>query len=606
MPANWGTFITNVSGKLTSQSIKSYEEMADFLRKEYISATVGKAASPYGQIHVKGQDAIMFEGFKKGFKMLYEGGDLSFEEKKTNPEYADLDVQPPTVDIEGAADQVELDFRDWADENKDTIPDFVYSQFFSQYPNFPVDRTQAVLEIARKILHQFDGTGSYIQWMMSLRTGAYSDWGNLIMNGVNVIIKDATSAELKPGDLVRGFAKYRNISTVLVSTKTENYNTTYTVVPDGYKAYSGLNETVTYKSGSDAFNYVKGDTNIDNTKEFTQSRLNTDNLQEEDLLEGKIVSVDDVKGSRNIRISFYDKRYNKNFTKELIPSTVSKKLVLKDLAGNIPSVNITKELFQDQHLSNPNKIPDYLTSSFIRHFTYSKKYDAGYLREWLLRHWSTNTVNDVLKDFDDSYSYAADLNGILGVGVQKSRFFRNNINILSYGGGFANELSRIKQRRDHNKSAEYNAEETRFRELKIRWINELAEAARKNSDPDKPEDPYNVMAKGVLDYWKSCAQKPLSNEPGAPPCLFSPPQGGLYVPIYYGSQTMLGSNIKRAFNTGKRFNQPYEKQIAAKMVASALAFSFAMHLLELKFIYRGGIPGPNGPIPMIGFIPLVY
>jgi hypothetical protein len=114
------------------------------------------------------------------------------------------------------------------------------------------------------------------------------------------------------------------------------------------------------------------------------------------------------------------------------------------------------------------------------------------------------------------------------------------------------------------------------------------------------------MAKGVLDYWKSCAQKPLSNEPGAPPCLFSPPQGGLYVPIYYGSQTMLGSNIKRAFNTGKRFNQPYEKQIAAKIVASALAFSFAMHLLELKFIYRGGIPGPNGPIPMIGFIPLVY
>jgi hypothetical protein len=69
---------------------------------------------------------------------------------------------------------------------------------------------------------------------------------------------------------------------------------------------------------------------------------------------------------------------------------------------------------------------------------------------------------------------------------------------------------------------------------------------------------------------------------------------------------MLGNNIKRAFNTGKRFTKPYEKKIAAKMVASALAYSFSMHLLELKFIYRGGIPGPNGPIPMIGFIPLVY
>jgi hypothetical protein len=111
------------------------------------------------------------------------------------------------------------------------------------------------------------------------------------------------------------------------------------------------------------------------------------------------------------------------------------------------------------------------------------------------------------------------------------------------------------------------------------------------------------MAKGVIDYWKSCSVQPLNKEPAAPPALFSPPQGGVYVPIYYGSQSMLGSNIKRAFNTGKRIP---EKQIAAKMVASALAYSFSMHLLELKFIYRGGIPGPNGPIPMIGFVPLVY
>ena len=298
----------------------------------------------------------------------------------------------------------------------------------------------------------------------------------------------------------------------------------------------------------------------------------------------------------------------------MIPSTVSKKISLKDLVGNIPSVNITEELFQDQHLSNPNKIPDYLTADFIRHFTYSKKYDAGYLKEWLGRWLSDSTIKDVLSSFDNSSTYANDLNGILSNGIAGTSFYRNNARLFSnsnYSGGtiinsFGNDLSWIRQRRDTNKRYEYDAEETRFRELKIRWINELADAARKNSDPDKPEDPYNVMAKGVLDYWKSCAQQPLSNEPGAPPCLFSPPQGGLYVPIYYGSQTMLGSNIKRAFNTGKRFNQPYEKQVAAKMVASALAFSFSMHLLELKFIYRGGIPGPNGPIPMIGFIPLVY
>lgn len=605
MAADWVTFISDVSDKLASQSIGSYEEMADFLRKEYISATVGKAASPYGEMHVQGKDDIMFDGFKKGFKILYEGGDLTFEEKKTSPEYADLDVQPPTIDISGAADQVDLDFRDWAEANKDTIPPFVYSQFFSQYPNFPKDRNQAVLEIARKILHQFDGTSSYIQWMMSLRTGPYSDWGNLIMDQVVNIINVADSSELKPGDLVRGFAKYKNVDNIFIKSVVGD-NIDYIIQPDdghNYYAIYGRGATV---SGNDVFNYIKGDTDIDNTKEFTQSRLDTNNLQETDLMEGKIVSVLDVKGGRNIKISFYDKKYNKNFIKELIPGTVTRKLSLSDLAGNIPSVDITRQIFQDQHLSNPNKIPDYMTSNFIIHFTYSK-YDAGYLSEWLRRYTNGGTADEILREFDGSYSYASDIIGILGGGgIFSTKLYRDNSNIFSYGGGFLNDFSWISQMRNTNKYFEYTAEENRFRELKIRWINEIADKARKNEDPDKPEDAYNVMAKGVLDYWKSCAQQPLTNEPGAPPCLFSPPQGGIYVPIYYGSQTMLGNNIKRAFNTGKRFTQPGEKIVAAKMVASALAYSFSMHLLELKFIYQGGIPGPDGPIPMIGFIPLVY
>lgn len=598
MPANWGTFITNVSSKLTSQSIGSYDEMADFLRNEYISATVGKAASPYGQTHVKGQDDIMYEGFKKGFKILYEGGDLTFEEKKTNPEYADLEAEPPTVDISGAADQVELDFRDWAEENKETIPDFVYSQFFSQYPGFPKDRKQAVIEIARKILHQFDGTGSYLQWMYSLRTGPYSDWGNLIMDEVVNLINIEAKRDLQPGDLVRGFAKYKTI-TEIWTTSTASDKTSYTTTPPtGYSAV-GSSER---KTGSDLFNYIKGDTNIDNI-----ASLNSGKSNESELIEGKIVSITNSKGSSSIKISYYNKTYKKNFIKELIPSTVSRKLNISDITGKLPSINITRELFQDQHLSNPNKIPTYLTASFIRHFTYSKRYDAGYLKQWLKSYgsWSDSFIDDISKSFDDSYSYADDIVGIFSKnGFMNTSFFRNNANIFGSNSNF--ELGWIKQRLDFNKSVEYDAEENRFRNLKIRWINELADAARKNEDPDKPEDAYNVMAKGVIDYWKSCAQQPLTNEPGAPPCLFAPPQGGVYVPIYYGSQTMLGNNIKRAFNTGKRFTKDYEKEVAAKLVASALAYSFAMHLLELKFIYRGGIPGANGPIPMIGFIPLVY
>lgn len=584
MAADWGNFITNVSDKLTSQSIGSYEEMADFLRKEYISATVGKAASPYNETHIKGKDDVMFNGFKKGFKILYENGDLSFEDKKTSPEYADLDVQPPEIDVSGAADQVDLDFRDWVGENKATIPPFVYSQFFSQYPNFPADRKQAVTEIARKILYEFDGSSSYLQWMYSLRTGSYSDWGNLIMDEVIKILKLETNRPLQPGDIVRGYAKYE-------SEQDNNAN-------------------------SELFNKASGDVNIDNTNRYSDTyrhikSYGSDDLSNYwrgDLKEGKIVSISNKNRSTSIFISYFDKKYNKNFIKELMPNTINRKISIKDISSNLPSVNITNQLFQEQHLSNPKKIPDYLTSRFITHFTYSK-YDGGYLRAMLReQNYSDTAIDKAELEFDDNYQYANEIIGLFSKKKSNSIFSSSYSNAFNsiFGGSGTFNLSWLKSRRDSNKLSQYSVEEERYRELKIRWINEIAEASRKNEDPDKPEDAYNVMAKGVIDYWKSCAQKPLTNEPGAPPCLFSPPQGGLYVPIYYGSQTLLGNNIKRAFNTGKRFNKSYEKQIAAKMVASALAYSFSMHLLELKFIYRGGIPGPNGPIPMIGFIPLVY
>jgi hypothetical protein len=583
MAADWTTFISDVSDKLASQSIGSYEEMADFLRNEYISATVGKAASPYGEMHVQGNDAVLFDGFKSGFKILYEGGDLTFEEKKTSPEYADLDVQPPTVDISGAADQVDLDFRDWAEENKSTIPPFVYSQFFSQYPNFPKDRSQAVIEIARKILHQFDGTGSYLQWMYSLRTGAYSDWGNLIMDQVIKLLKIETDRPLQPGDDVRGFAKYRSRT-----------------------------EELTYLT-LEAFNNMKGDINVDNTDSYSDTyreivNSSGGNYKKYDLVDGKITSVINKKGSEEITVSYFSKQYNKTFIRQLIPGTVNRKISINDISNNLPSVDITRQLLQDQHLSNPGKIPDYLTANFITHFTYSK-YDSGYLRALLKeQNYADTAIDRAELEFNDNYQYSNEIIDLFSKNQSQSIFssFYSNVFTNTFGGANAFTFQWIKQQHDWNKANEYSSEETRYRELKIRWINEVADKARKNEDPDKPEDAYNVMAKGVLDYWKSCGPQPLTNEPGAPPCTFSPPQGGVYVPIYYGSQTMLGNNVRRAFNTGKRFTQPGEKMVAAKMVASALAYSFAMHLLELKFIYQGGIPGPDGPLPMIGFIPLVY
>ena len=613
MAADWGTFISNVSDKLTSQSIRSYEEMADFLRKEYISATVGKAASPFGQTHQKGKDSVMFDGLKKGFKILYEGGDLSFEDKKTSPEYADLDVQPPIVDVSGAADQIDIDFRTWTEENASTIPDFTYSQFFSQYPNFPKNRNQAVIEIARKILHQFDGTSSYLQWMYSLRSGSYSDWGNLIMDQVVKLIKIEVDRPLEPGDVVRGYAKYKSTSTIYFVKSINgdvNANSYTTTEPpgylDGWSRSTGMGLT-------DAFNLITGDVNID-SMDLSSSAVGVyqkekSPLDKSDYVEGKIVSITEKPGTKVIKVSYYSKNYNKTLIKELIPGTINRKLDVRLVAANLPSVEITNKLLQEQHYMNPKKIPDYLTAGFISAFTYSAKYDGNYLRA-LLRsnNFNDSTIESVESEFDDSYQYADEIVSLFRNNLGSSQFFTKNINYFSGTNGYNNGFSFnwVKQKRNLNKKNEYAAEEERYRNLRIRWINEIAENAKKLEDPDKPKDGYFVMAKGVIDYWKSCNVQPLSNEPGVPPCLFSPPQGGVYVPVYYGSQTILGSNIKRAFNTGKRFDKEIEKKIAAKMVASALAYSFAMHMLELKFIYRGGIPGANGPIPMIGFVPLVY
>jgi hypothetical protein len=600
MAASWDSFISNVSSKLESQTIKSYEEMADFLRKEYILATVGKAASPYGQKHVKGRDNIIFNAFKKGFKILYEGGDLTFEEKKTNPEYADLDVQPPTIDVSDSADQVDLDFRDWVEENKSTIPPFTYSQFFSQFPNFPPTIKEAVTEIAKKILYEFDGKGLYIQWMYSLRTGSYSDWGNAIMNEIVKIIKKEADKPLQLGDLVRGYAMYLP----LVNLKKVKIN---------------------------YFDKISGDINLDDlniragTREY--NRILSDRVlrggdeEARETLYGKIVSIRQKGGKQTVKISTFDKRLNRNFIRELIPSSINRKIFISDLTSNIPAISLSDRIFQEQHRSNPGKIPKYLTQAFITNFTYSRSAEKQYFSTvtdiaGLSSEESKEFENKFNERFDGDFVFSDEIEDYFSGRTSRKNSFVNQIDgILKQIGGYNRsgsyysseyQLAVAKSRKFSSKNLAYTNEEERYRKLRIRWIEELAEKAKKVEDPDKPENPYNVMAKGILDYWKSCGPQPLAAAPAAPPCIFPSPQGGSYIPIYYGSQTGLGNNLKRAFNSGKRFTKPPEKKIASLTVASALAYSFSMHLLELKFIYMGGIPGPNGDLPMIGFVPLVY
>jgi len=119
-------------------------------------------------------------------------------------------------------------------------------------------------------------------------------------------------------------------------------------------------------------------------------------------------------------------------------------------------------------------------------------------------------------------------------------------------------------------------------------------------------DPYMMMARVTIAYWYACIVQPFKKSPSAPPALIVPPLGGIYIPIYYGSANRLANNLRRAWNTGKSFSKLPARKPPAVAVSTAVAGAYAIHLLEFKLLYLGGIPTPSGPVPMVGFVPVVF
>ena len=432
MPANWGSFISNVSNKLSGQSIqgsydpqgKDVDDFATFLANQYVLAISGKAQTPFGNLHQKGNTQLITSAFTKAFKLLEEERSPTLADKLKDPKYEDLKEPIPTVNTDEYLDKFDLEFLAWAELNGATIPDFTYSLFFSQFPNFPTTRSQQVLEIARRIVQKYDGTPDYMEW-------------------IDLIGSDPT--------------------------------------------YSDLTKDVIDKVGEI----------IKIIRITTQSRL------------------EDFK--------------------------------------NLANVNISKELFQEEHINDPARIPDYMVRDFIIKFTYDKNYDSISYRQ-------------------------------------------------IYSGRGISFFLQIREA----KAAAYGEEAKRFVDLKQRYTQELADAEKKASEKNDANDPYIIMAAGILAYWASTLQQPFSAAPPVPPCIIPAPLGGFFIPISYGSRKRLADYLRRAFNTGKIFKTIPERRISATAVATALAFSFAANMLEFKLIYSGGIPTPTGPVPMVGFVPIAF
>lgn len=142
-----------------------------------------------------------------------------------------------------------------------------------------------------------------------------------------------------------------------------------------------------------------------------------------------------------------------------------------------------------------------------------------------------------------------------------------------------------------------------------------AECEAKDVQPEVPfdyscyedgKDPWIQLANATIAYWYSTIVQPFKPSPAALPALIPAPLGGIYIPVYYGSAQRLANNLRRALNMGKTFSQLPATQPPALAVASALAATYALHLLEFKLVYLGGIATPVGPVPMPGFVPVVF
>ena len=136
-----------------------------------------------------------------------------------------------------------------------------------------------------------------------------------------------------------------------------------------------------------------------------------------------------------------------------------------------------------------------------------------------------------------------------------------------------------------------------------------AEAFDENGNPTGDVyagDPYMMMARVTIAYWYACIVKPFKPMPAAPPAVISPPLTGIYIPIYYGSANRLANNLRRAWNTGKSFSVLPVPQPPALATSTAVAAAYLLHMLEFKLLYLGGIPTPVGPVPMVGFVPIVF
>jgi hypothetical protein len=643
MPAQWPIFVNKVSAKLSSLSSSSIDEFAVFLANEYFNA-VKTSQTMYGNIHQPGQKPILEEGFKKAFKKIYEEEDVQFESKFTNPKYADMfeKAAGPNLNFDAYCE-----LEKWTNENKDKLEKFTFYPFFpSTCPTEEAPQTSGEIDfglleeankpgepekyitmtisgftegIDYKFLYSINGKDQPLQIaqdnvlnvLAPTQTGSYTFTFKGVYLDDSTLLKEINKSltlEIKPDgveiidEIKDPFADKKarpSIPTMTEDERARNIALRVVYQNDGSSEYGewvdrldiGHNPTFGKKVkkhvqqilglSSNNFDRLKED--LVQRKSLEKATKYRNQLIEQYNKQGSSFSVfginkADIEKLFKAELEKYKKEYRSKISendivKDMLSTdkTLKKQDALKRLYS-IPKDDTIKNpineyIFQEEHVDNKTKIPSWLEAADICKFVFVKSIDK-----------SMEGYSDRNIDTNGNQSFSTYLD--------KGRFGRAEI------------------RRNTEKILLYLTEKNKWYELLRKWGNSMTGNLEEDTQGG---DGYEVMAQAIIDYWKSTAVQPFKPGPPITPCTSIPPLGGKYAPISYGNKSALASDLRRAWNTGKRFNRQPLTPVASKAVASAVSVACSKHLLGVKFLYLGGLIVPSGPpIPMVGISPTTF
>lgn len=584
--ANLATNPTQFTNIGNTNPLSGRFDFGKAIAQDYLDAVKGMAMTPVGATHTNNgiAEQLLLNGYGLVFERLLKEGDIPLMDQKdedgnitevgkeSHPDYADLCPEPivPPDPIEEEK-KIEKKFSKFIEESKeDPFYDLYKFKFFQFHCLDGKESASDIIDLfANRLLQQFDKIGSlngqfnYIRWATSLGKANYE---NFVAN--NYYYASSQWKQRFP---------YVNVETqVRNDIKNAGYDNWKQIV-DGVSrvfkesidvVFPTYDVTVVATGNRSEYVYTENDL----FKRLSLGRKAETPMPSPDLSEDVLCPLDEYK----CQVSFNRERdlpeHESKRPRILTDSVVaffsydSSTIESVNQYSSVGNLNLEEGEAPNIVLNDSNKI---LWWDKNNQYVQNQYVDLEYER-----HWSKipSAVSSISPNATDA---KAVLTQFLSIDPKQ--------------GGTV-----FKFQYDQAKKSQEAAEE----------CDELEEGAE-IAFTWPGGDPYEEMAEITIAYWYACIVKPFAPSTSMPPALIPPPLTGIYVPIYYGGKTRLANNLRRAWNSGKSFMIPPTKP-PATVVATALAATYAMHLLEFKLLYLGGIPTPAGPVPMVGFVPVVF